>query len=93
MPVGSPSAPLTILPPGGSGVSRVIRAARNAAVFRTWTCREAYCQLKTTGRSAAAASSSARVGSRRSRSRVRSMRGIWIHCAAGVDSALFRTHC
>jgi hypothetical protein len=32
-PVGSPAASFTIVPPGGSGVSRVIPARRSAAVF------------------------------------------------------------
>ena len=44
-PVGSPAASFTMAPPAGLGESRVIPAARSAAVFS----EKAYAESTTTG--------------------------------------------
>ena len=60
VPCGSPDSRRSILPPGGSGVSRVIPAAASATVFTQPSCPSRLS--KKAGRSGTTASRSARLG-------------------------------
>ena len=66
-PVGSPSGPRSISPPGGAAVSRPMPARSSAWLLQTTMC--AQVRMRTTGRSLTAASRSVRVGERPSAKR------------------------